>query len=307
MWTRLLPALRIVPRHVKWRVARIVATLIVLASAALAALWHGLPPSLASLRLPLAICGLLWAAYALWCLWPRLRLGIAPELLADLPCPTGQRVRLSFDDGPTPALTDRVLDLLFEHGVQAAFFVLTHKARRCPDLVRRIVAEGHILGLHGEDHRTALFRSQRELRASLARARDELSALSGQPISLYRPSHGWKNRALLSALRRCGLRLVFWDHGVWDTDAPPVDVLLKRLQLATPAPGEAGPAPVILLHDGRDDRTTLPSHSPALLAALSAWLPSLNAQPSRKPPQPQTSDKVRVMAKEGFNQKIINP
>lgn len=290
MWIRLLPALRIVPRHVKWRVARIVATLIVLASAAVGALWYGLPPSLMPLLLPLAIMGLLWAAYTLWCLWPRLRLGIAPELLANLPCPTGQRVRLSFDDGPTPALTEHVLDLLSKHGVQAAFFVLTHKARRCPDLVRRIVAEGHILGLHGEDHRTALFRSARELQASLARARDELSAVSGQPISLYRPSHGWKNRALLSVLRGCGLRLVFWDHGVWDTDAPPVDVLLARLQLATPAPGEAGPAPVILLHDGRDDRTTLPSHAPALLAALSAWLPSLQVRPPHGPTAPRTSD-----------------
>ena len=275
------PALRIVPTHVKWRIARITLSI----SAALGGALYGLGCTLPqTLRLPvLSLVGLMvlgTVGYAGWCLWPRWRWGIAADLRAALPCPTDQRVCLSFDDGPTPGLTDQILALLRQHGVQATFFVLTHKARRCPDLVRRIAAEGHGLGLHGEDHRVALFRSASDLQASLQRARDELSAIAGQPITLFRPSHGWKNRALLHAVRRVGLRLVFWDYGVWDTDAPPPPVLRKRLYWATPQGPRTDCPPTVLLHDGRDDLLTEPPHAQALLLALAGWLPSLRQRPS---------------------------
>lgn len=276
MWTGARTAWRIVPRHVKWRVLRIVVTLLVGLAAGVACIGRVLPAPWATAGSTALLGGvLLTGLYAGWCLWPRVRVGIRDDLRMDLPCPANQPVRLSFDDGPTPGLTDAVLDLLHQHRVQATFFVLTHKARCCPGLLRRIVAEGHTLGLHGEDHRVALFRSADALQASLQRARDELATLSGQPITLYRPSHGWKNRALLRALRRVGLRLVFWDYGVWDTDNPPVAALLQRLRWATAAQQENHPAPMILLHDGRDDVCAVPAHAPALLAALSEWLPSL--------------------------------
>ncbi|HNN96190.1 MAG TPA: polysaccharide deacetylase family protein [Pseudomonadota bacterium] len=217
------------------------------------------------------LAGLL--GYALWCLLPDLQQGIPPSLRGDLPCPPGQRVRLSFDDGPVAGVTDAVLDLLAAHGLRASFFLLSHKARNHPALVRRIVAEGHVLGLHGEDHRPVLFQSTAALTAKLRRARDDLAQLAGQPITLYRPSHGFKNRALLRALRRLDLRLVSWDFGVWDTDAPAPAVLLQRLRLCTTQP-PGGPPPIVLLHDGRDDLPGLPPHHRSLLAALTAWLPS---------------------------------
>lgn len=217
------------------------------------------------------LAGLL--GYALWCLLPDLQLGISPSLRGDLPCPPGQRVRLSFDDGPSPGVTDAVLDMLAAHGLRASFFLLSHKARNHPALVRRIIAEGHVLGLHGADHQPVLFQSEAALTAKLRRARDELAHLAGQPITLYRPSHGFKNHALLRALRRLDLRLVMWDFGVWDTDAPPPAVLLRRLRRCTTQP-PGGLPPIVLLHDGRDDEPGPPVHHRSLLTALSAWLPS---------------------------------
>ena len=106
------------------------------------------------------------------------------------------------------------------------------------------------------------------------------SAIVGQPITLFRPSHGWKNRALLQAVRRVGLRLAFWDYGVWDTDAPPPSVLRKRLYWATPQGPRTDRPPTVLLHDGRDDLLTEPPHAQALLLALAGWLPSLRQRPS---------------------------
>lgn len=133
---------------------------------------------------------LLTGLYALWCYWPRWTLGLGRETRAELPAVPGQPFRLSFDDGPTPGLTDAVLDLLAERGIRASFFVLVSKARRHPDLVRRIVAEGHVLGLHGENHAAPFFRSSGALYASLASAHEELEEIAQSPVTLYRPSHG---------------------------------------------------------------------------------------------------------------------
>lgn len=263
-------ALRVVPAAVKVRVALILSAALGGLALGLWALrpWPGLQAATAGALL-------LGGGYRGWCRWPRWRWGIGPSCLAEQPQPRGQPLRLSFDDGPTPGLTEAVLELLAQAGVTAAFFVLVAKARRHPELIRRIVAAGHTVGLHGEDHRLPFGRSADELTSVLRRARAELAELAGQTVTLYRPSHGIKTRALVTAVRRTGLRLCFWDYGVWDTDAPPPAVLVRRLRAVTPDPRAPLPGPTILLHDGLGDRTSVPPHAAALLAALQQWLAEL--------------------------------
>lgn len=203
--------------------------------------------------------------YHLWCYWPRWRLGIPATLLKDL----GEApFHLSFDDGPTAGLTERVLDTLKAHGKRASFFVLVPKARANPALIQRMLKEGHVLGLHGADHRTAPRRSRAELAAALSKAKAELEQIAGTRIELYRPSHGFKNVALVGAVRDAGLKMCFWDTGVWDTDAPPPELLSARLQLAA----RQGPCPVLLMHDGRGDDPAVPVHAESLVAALGDFL-----------------------------------
>lgn len=270
-------ALAVVPGPVKLRVVRIVG----LAVAALfGLLWlvRGAP----RVQVGLGVLTLGLGGYIGWCRWPRWRLGIARENLSELVQPSGQLVRLTFDDGPTLGVTDQVLDALREHGVKASFFVLAKKAAAQPALVRRMLAEGHVVGLHGQDHRLPFFRRSAELLASLGTARRELEALCGQPISLYRPSHGFKNVALLRAVSALQLRLCFWDYGVWDTDAPPAEVLLTRLTATLPTEAErtqqgSRPGPVVLLHDGLGDDPGIPAHATPMVAALRAFLPLLRA------------------------------
>lgn len=270
-------ALRVVPAKVKRRVA-------VLLGAALLALGLGLcglRPWPAA-QAVVAAGAMLAGGYFGWCRWPRWQWGIGRRQLGVLPQPARQLVRLSFDDGPTPGVTDAILALLAQAGVRASFFVLVAKARRHPDLLRRIAAAGHTLGLHGEDHRLPWGRSTKELAAVLGQARAELAQLAGQPvtaIALYRPSHGIKTLALVRAVRLLGLRLCFWDYGVWDTDAPPAAVLLRRLRAVTPTAAEPAPGPTILLHDGLGDLAAAPPHAPSLLAALQTWLPELVRPP----------------------------
>lgn len=260
-------ALRVVPGKVKLRIAGALCGAALCIGSLLWALqgWWFLQTGLAAVLLSVG-------GYVGWCRWPRWRWGITAANLGDLQQPAQQRLRLTFDDGPTPGVTNVVLDRLQQHGIAASFFVLVSKARRHPDLVRRIVAEGHTLGLHGEDHRLPFGYGTAELQGSLERARTELAQLAGRPIELYRPSHGFKNIALLRAVRRLGLRFCFWDYGVWDTDAPPADVLVQRMRAVVPGPDEV-PGPVLLLHDGLGDLPEIPPHAASMTAALSSFLP----------------------------------
>lgn len=264
-------AIRVVPPKVRLRIAAVIG-LVPFVFAAPSYWLRDRPVVLAALLTPLTLL----LAYQVWCRWPRLRVAIPAALLADAPTVPTQRLRLTFDDGPTADVTDRVLDLLAQHGIKASFFLLVPKARANAALVRRMIAEGHVVGLHGADHRLPFGRSAEDLTTSLATARDELAAIAGVPITLYRPSHGFKNRALIAAVKTVGLQLCFWDYGVWDTDAPPAEELTARLTACVPNDArELGP--VVLLHDGRGDEPGAPSHAPPMLAALAAWLPLLPA------------------------------
>lgn len=208
--------------------------------------------------------------FFVWAFWPKLQWGTAS---VHLPVDPKLGLHLSFDDGPTAGLTDRILDLLKERQVKASFFVLVKKAKQEPALIKRMVAEGHQVGLHGADHRTPFFRKTPELQESLSKAKEELEKLTGQTVKLYRPSHGWKNLQLLKAAKNCGLQFCFWDFGVWDTDAPPPDVLIRRLRLSLECGRREAPK-TLLLHDGRGDETTMPAHADVLKSSLEQVLPA---------------------------------
>lgn len=203
--------------------------------------------------------------YALWCFWPKWSWGLRTTRLTATP------VHITFDDGPTPGLTDAVLDILKAQKRQASFFVLVDKVERAPALIRRIVDEGHILGLHGQDHRLPFFRTTKDLKASLGLAKQKLETLAGRPVALFRPSHGWKNPALVRAVHELNLQFCFWDWGVWDTDNPPAADLSRRLERAQYL-AQTSQKGVILLHDGLGDDLPPPAHSEVLKTVLKTKL-----------------------------------
>ncbi|WP_258934112.1 polysaccharide deacetylase family protein [Nesterenkonia pannonica] len=99
-------------------------------------------------------------------------------------------VALTYDDGPHPEHTPRILDVLADHQASATFFVLTPAARAHPGILRRMLDEGHRIGLHGADHRSLLTMSTRAAVRAVAKAKDELEQLAGAPVTLYRPPYG---------------------------------------------------------------------------------------------------------------------
>lgn len=160
-------------------------------------------------------------------------------------------VALTYDDGPDPAHTPGLLDLLADRGVRATFFVLADAADAHPDLVRRIVAEGHELALHGADHISLASLPAREAVAVVADAKRRVEAVAGVPIRLFRPPYGHHSPGLLRGSRALGLDVVIWSGWAEDWyDDDPAAVSARALR-------STHPGGILLLHDTRADPETL--------------------------------------------------
>jgi peptidoglycan/xylan/chitin deacetylase (PgdA/CDA1 family) len=123
---------------------------------------------------------------------------------------TARRLALTFDDGPDPVWTPRVLDVLGQAGVRGTFFLVGERAARAPALARRMAAEGHEIGNHSWSHRSLWLCGPRATAREIARAHVALTSLTGVAPRHFRPPWGMVNAALFPALRRVGERCVFW-------------------------------------------------------------------------------------------------
>ncbi len=105
---------------------------------------------------------------------------------------SGRRIALTFDDGPDPRTTPRILDSLREHDLKATFFVLGRQVKERPGLLRRIVKEGHIIGNHTYNHTDMSDLSQKRMRLELRRTQEAVDEALGyhDPMVLMRPPYG---------------------------------------------------------------------------------------------------------------------
>ena len=171
-------------------------------------------------------------------------------------------VALTFDDGPDPSVTPLVLETLREAQVRATFFCVGERAARHPELVRQIVAEGHLVGNHGQSHsrRTNLFSTGR-LRAELQRCQEVLTQ-AGQTPKFFRPPMGLTNPRVACAVRELGLTAVGWSCGGHDQTATEAGAVVRRVRAGLK------PGAIILLHDGGTNGTVLVAALTRLLAEL---------------------------------------
>jgi peptidoglycan-N-acetylglucosamine deacetylase len=120
------------------------------------------------------------------------------------------RVALTFDDGPDPEATPRLLDLLAAGQARATFFLIGERAARHPAVVRSIVAQGHEVGNHTWHHRNAWFLSPRRTAEEILGGARVLADITGTAPALYRPPWGIVNAAGLRTARASGLTTVLW-------------------------------------------------------------------------------------------------
>ena len=182
-------------------------------------------------------------------------------------------VVLTFDDGPDPHETQRVLEVLERHGATATFFVLLSRVREHPDQLADVLAEGHEVALHGVDHRALTCFDGTEAKRRTAAARAELEDATGRVVRWYRPPYGRQNPFTWAAVRGAGLVPVLWNATTGDSQ--PLS-RQERLRRAT-AGGRSGA--IVLAHDGIADRRDGVDDPPAPLAdraghvdeVLSGW------------------------------------
>ena len=153
-------------------------------------------------------------------------------------------VALTFDDGPNPEATPRVLDALARQGQVATFFVLGRHAERWPALVRRIASEGHEIGNHGWHHRKLHTSGPRAVRRDLTMGADAIDGAAGVRPRFFRAPHGFRSPWVSAIATSMGQRTVGWTLGVRDTDRPGVAEIERRTLHG------ARPGAIILLHDG---------------------------------------------------------
>lgn len=179
---------------------------------------------------------------------------------------------LTFDDGPDPEWTPKVLDVLKKHHAHAVFFITGTMASRYPDLVRRMVAEGHEIGLHTFNHPDLSYQSKGRINWELSQNQLALAGAAGIRSSLFRPPYSSQADAMDNAswpvtryIGSLGYLTVVNNIDTEDWQRPGVDKIVQR---AIPKKGQGA---IVLMHDSGGDRSQT-------VAALDKLLPTLEAR-----------------------------
>ena len=162
--------------------------------------------------------------------------------------PAAAAVYLTYDDGPNPAATPMLLDVLSAEGVSATFFLIdAHLTPETAAHVRRMFDEGHAVALHSND-RWLMLGSAAQIADRLQQAADRIEQLAGsRPCALFRPHAGWRSSEMYGALDLAGYRLAGWSWGLWDWNwwqAREGAALAERLAR------RANDGDIIVIHDG---------------------------------------------------------
>lgn len=156
----------------------------------------------------------------------------------------GKIVALTYDDGPESDSTPQVLDVLKKHGVKASFFCIGRKSEQSPEIIKRIVAEGHLIGNHSYLHESKFpLYGKKKMTDDLLKTQLILEKISGKKTELFRPPFGVTNPTIGNVVKKLGWSTIGWSLRSFDTQAKTADQVLERIKK------RLSPQDIILLHD----------------------------------------------------------
>lgn len=176
-----------------------------------------------------------------------------------------RRVSLTFDDGPDPVRTPALLDALAELDVKATFFLVGKQVEAHPDIVRRMVKEGHEIGNHTYSHRYLPLARSGSVLAELAATDRVLEQVTGRVPTLARPPYGGRSPRNVQAFHKAGKQLVTWDVNSNDWKGAPAEDVARRVVERT------RPGSIVLLHEARE-------HGEVTIDAVKMIVPELRAR-----------------------------
>lgn len=174
---------------------------------------------------------------------PRLAAAALARVVVNVPV-TDNSVALTIDDGPHPLVTSVFLDILRKYNTKATFFVVGEKVEECPELLRRMVDEGHEIGNHTYSHPRLAHVDEVEALAQIRGCALAVGKVSGQPTHLLRPPGGGIAAHVLKAATAANCTVVLWTHNTndWTLDDPEL--------IAANALRDLRPGSIILMHQG---------------------------------------------------------
>ncbi len=181
---------------------------------------------------------------------------------------TGWPVALTFDDGPHPTWTPRILAVLKRYKAKATFFIVGSMAKRWSKTLVQVIRAGHEIGIHSWSHMAYTRLSPAAMRADINRCLALLRRFGVTEVRCFRPPYGAVNARVKAVVESAGLRIAMWDVDTSDYQRPPASVIAARI-LAGARPGA-----IVLLHDGGGDRSRT-------VAALAMALPKLRSRGAR--------------------------
>ena len=194
----------------------------------------------------LAAAGLLAGGWAYGALYPASQLFGKVVVAGNDP----DEIALTYDDGPNPAATERLLEVLARHEVRATFFLIGGFVRQRPDLARAIAAAGHLIGNHTMTHPWLAWQSAARVREELASCNAALEDALGAPVRYFRPPHGARRPYVLRTARELGLTTVQWNVTCFDWNPDPPETIYAHAAKGIARNKRAGHASNVLLHDG---------------------------------------------------------
>lgn len=177
-----------------------------------------------------------------------------------------KKVILTFDDGPSAQFTFRVLEILEEKGIKAAFFTVGQAVDRSPEIVKRLCESGMTVGVHSYSHKALPFLFTKDLASELDRCIKALEDAGCQKPVLFRPPWGLYNAEVLEVAGKKGLKPVLWNRSSIDWIGVPPERIIKNSTHDLEGPV------ILLLHDGHKEGVSREN----TVAALSGLIDKLN-------------------------------
>lgn len=187
-----------------------------------------------------------------------------------------RKLAITFDDGPNPAITPGLLDLLDRYNAKATFFLIGRFVRECPEIARETASRGHAIGNHTETHPNLFWMGPSAIRKELESCNEAIGQALQIAPNWFRPPYGFRNPWVASTALSLGMRTAMLTSIPGDWKAPSAEWLIPRMQPIESHAKQAASSgrttgDVLCVHDG--GHRALNTDRSRTVAALEYWLP----------------------------------
>ena len=181
-----------------------------------------------------------------------------PSLIWNIPDKGEKVIYLTFDDGPTPEITEWTLDILKQYNAKATFFCIGNNINKYPDIFQKIIHEGHAIGNHTHDHVKGWRSPLKDYIANVERCEETLKSFDShsnpsniksrksKSVSLFRPPHGQITLRQIKKLHALNYKIVMWSVLSIDWDSRVTPKKCKKNVIDNVKPGS-----IVVFHDSK--------------------------------------------------------